>query len=145
MPVNFSDGTVMSSPPRLFVAFDSASGCPPNGTTRGNSTTMISQSVTITRSSVVWVNAKTICSGSGRHDRGLYISGPSGSGYSGGRYAVRLDYKSSSWWEDVYIHWGGTLGTAGTYTFTFVQETGTSYNCGCGSGYGRMNILVMEN
>ncbi len=143
MPVNFNDGTVISAPPRLFVAFDSASGCPPSASTRNNSSTLISQAVTITRSSVVWVNAKTICSGSGRHDRSLYITGPAGSGYSGGRYAVRLDYKSSSWWEDTYIHWGGTLGTAGTYTFNFVQES--PYACGCGGGYGRMNIIVMEN
>lgn len=140
MSINFSDNTIISAPPRLIAVYDTVGGCPPN---RGT-TTLITTTFTITRPSTIWVNAKTICVGSGRHDRGLRISGPGGSGYGGGRYAVRLDYKIGSWWEDAYIHWSGTFGVAGSYTVTFTQE-GLTASCGCGSGYGRMNILILEN
>jgi hypothetical protein len=140
MSINFSNGTVISAPPRLIATYDSVSGCPPN---RGTAN-LITSTFTITRPSTIYINAKTICSGSGRHDRGLYIQGPSGSGYNNGRYAVRLDYKISSWWEDAYIHWTGTFGVAGSYTVRFTQE-GFTASCGCGGGYGRMNILILEN
>lgn len=139
MPINFNDGTVVSAPPRLIAVYDTVAGCPPSRTTD-----LIVSTFSITRSSTIWINAKTICLGSGRHDRGLYISGPAGSGYANGRYAVRLDYKISNWWEDAYIHWAGTFGTPGSYTVRFTQE-GLTASCGCGSGYGRMNIIILEN
>lgn len=140
MPINFNNGTIVSAPPRLIAEYDNVSGCPPS---RANSNLIVS-TFSITRSSTIWINAKTICSGSGRHDRGLYIQGPAGSGYNNGRYAVRLDYKIGTWWEDAYIHWAGTFGTAGSYTVRFTSEGGNNV-CGCGSGYGRMNIIILEN
>lgn len=139
MAVLFANGTTIARPPRLIVEYDNVGGCPPS---RGTST-LISSTFTITSSAQIFIQVKTICSGSGRHDRGLYISGPSGSGYNNTRYAVRLDYKIGTWWEDAYIHWAGTFGVAGSYTVNFTSESGNAV-CGCGSGYGRMNILVME-
>jgi hypothetical protein len=81
MPLNFSDGSIVSAPPRAIIAYDTTGGCPPS---RGDSNLIVS-TFSITRSSTVYINAKTICTGSGRHDRGLYISGPAGSGYNNTR------------------------------------------------------------
>ena len=140
MPLNFSDGSIVSAPPRAIIAYDTTGGCPPS---RGDSNLIVS-TFSITRSSTVYINAKTICTGSGRHDRGLYISGPAGSGYNNTRQAVRVDYIFGSWWDVAYIHWAGTFGTPGSYTVRFTSENGNA-SCGCGSGYGRMNIIVLEN
>lgn len=139
MPVNFANNTNISKPPRLIVEYDNVGGCPPS---RANSNLIVS-TFTIDSPAQIFVQVKTICVGTGRHDRGLYIQGPSGSGYNNTRYAVRLDYKIGTWWEDAYIHWAGTFGVAGSYTVRFTSEAGNNV-CGCGSGYGRMNILVME-
>jgi hypothetical protein len=143
MSVFFSDGSVMSAPPRLIAAYDTVAGCPPGAAARNNSFALIVSTVTIARPASIFLNAKTICSGTGRHDRGLSIVGPSGSGFTGA-ITSRLDYKFGTWWDDAFIHWAGVFPVAGTYTVTFTNNSGV-YVCGCGSSYGRMNIIIMEN
>lgn len=141
MALNFSttsSSQTISRPPRVVWAFDTVTGCPPS--TRTNP--LMSASITTTGPAYFYIMGGMIRNSNGRNDMQLYVTGPSGSGWSTTFLQSRLNYTNTTTWDDTRMRWAGQNSAVGTYTFMMYATTPGAY--GCQTSWGSFGLLCLE-
>lgn len=143
MPINTPSGTLLSQPPRMVYTTDSRAGCPGAAVAGpyGGSSTLISQTLTLTSSSLLWITARCIFNFSGRCDMGIWIDN------------VQQSPTSLNWvyddgtnqWEENWLCFTTTLASGTHYVELKTITAGTCQSrFGCGSDWGEISTLIWE-
>ena len=141
MGLNFSttdSSQTIHRPPRVVHIVDTLAGCPNSSRTNP----LLTASITTTGLPYFYIIGSMIRNSNGRNDMQLYVSGPSGSGWSSSFLQSRLNYTSTTTWDNVSMRWSGSNSVAGTYTFEMRATTPSQY--GCQTSWGSLSLLCME-
>lgn len=144
MAINTANGTMASQPPRMVYTVDNRNnGCPGPAVAGpyGGSSTLISQTITVSASSLVWIAARCIYNYSGRCDTSLYIDN-----VGAGIGALNWVYDDgTTQWEEHWICFATTL-AAGTHYIELRETTGGGCNSrfGCNTDWGDISTLIWE-
>ena len=151
MALYSSNGVMASKPPRTIQTLDSRSGCPgasasgPYGNrgSAGAAVTLISQTIVLTSSALLWIHARIIFNMQRRCDVYLSIDNVVQTPMSL-NYAY---YAGGNNWEEEIIIFTTTL-AAGTHYIELRDAEYDSSICanrfGCGNDWGEINTLIWE-
>jgi len=114
---------------QAYQSPDKGKGCPAN---RKANTDLISQKITVDQTSVIKVVGHMIRTYKGRADAYLYVNK--------NRVDYSLTYTNTKVWEDVKLHYVGTL-KKGTHTISIRANKANSF--GCGGAWGDIDVLVL--
>jgi len=128
--VIFSDSRKQTRSPRVIYTPDTRSGCPPSASAN---TDLWKQTFTLANTASIATFANAISAYGGRMDIILYVDGHAKN--------HALTDSASVNWQDLHLHWGGTL-SAGTHTIS-VRSSATSA-VGCGRAWGDIMTLIFE-
>lgn len=142
MPLNFNNSqgfTTISAPPRVVTVYDPVSGCP-NGS---RTSPLLTATIAVARPAYFFVSSSMIRTISGRTDLQMNVQGPAGSNYpSSTTLSTRLNWTSTSTWDNVVCDIGFYGNTAGTYSITLNASSPGVW--GCGRQWGKMFVTVFE-
>ncbi len=126
----FSDGSKQTSSPRVIYTTDPRSDCPANAAAK---TDLWKQTFTLENTATIVTFANAISNYTGRMDVQLHVDG----NYKNSA----LTDKASVEWQDLHLHWGGTL-PPGEHTISI--RAGKPNSVGCGTTWGDIMTLIFE-
>jgi hypothetical protein len=143
MAIDTANGIIASQPPRMVYTTDSRAGCPGAAVAGpyGGSSTLISQTISLISSSLLWITARCIYNYSGRCDMSIYVDNV----YCGAN-SLNWVYNNGTYqWEENWLCHTATL-SAGTHYIELREITGGTCNSrfGCGTDWGEISTLIWE-
>jgi hypothetical protein len=145
MALYSSSGLIASKPPRTIITTDSRAGCPgaAGAGPYGGSTTLMSQTITVSSTALVWSHCRIIFNYLGRCDMYLAIDNIARSEIGALQYVN--DNGSTYQWDEQNLMWVYTL-SAGTHYLELRSATGGTCDSrfGCGGDWGEISTIVWE-
>ena len=137
MPIDTANGILASRPPRTVITTDSRAGCPGADAAGPYNTNnnLLTQTIVLSSSSVVWIQGRMIYNNLGRCDMQLFINNVA---YCNGLQNVQ----TTANWEEENVSWALVL-AAGTYNIELRRST-CSGRWGCGGDWGEIISIIWE-